>query len=90
MLLPVLSRHIDFFPVFAEVGAFLVMNRDLATAGDVVLSLMATPSLFTQSDERQYLQMIAQFAQGHLDDSTFAALEQLATPFDAVDDASVA
>ena len=55
--------HIDFFPVFAEIGASLVLDDDTSTAAELVGELEQRAIVFEQRDEQSYVEMMVLFAQ---------------------------
>ncbi|KAL4986714.1 ankyrin repeat-containing domain protein [Aspergillus falconensis] len=65
-----LWRHIDFFPVFAEMAAFFIVLGDMQAAADLVIDLSARKIMFAERDQQDYVQMVALFARGRLPSNT--------------------
>lgn len=62
----VLWRHIDFFPVFAEICAFYIVCRDRGAVLELIADLAASSIVFSDPDEQDFVKMAALFARGRL------------------------
>lgn len=70
-----LRRHIDFFPVFAELAAFFILSEESdgrSEASGLILDLSCRKVSFEDAEEQNYAQMVALYAAGKLFDSTMA------------------
>lgn len=72
----VLWRHIEFFPVFAELSAFFILIQDRQAASDLIVDLAVRRIAFEAPDQQDYVQMVALFARGRLSDSTLTAFSR--------------
>jgi len=68
----VLWRHIDFFPVFAEICAFYIVCHDRWAVLELITDLAANSIVFSEPDEKDFVRMAALFARGRLRDSATA------------------
>lgn len=70
----ILSQHIGYFPVFAELAAFFITKQEVGAASELIIDLAARRIVFLRTDEQEFHQMVALFARHRLYDSTLAAL----------------
>lgn len=76
----VLWKHIDLFPVFAELAAFYINNHDRRAILELIAELVIRDVTFHDNNEREFLKMTALYAKEDLVSSSTAALSSKKSP----------
>lgn len=72
----ILWRHIDFFPVFAEVCAFYIMLNEHQAVSELLLDLAANRISFADPHQQGFVRTAALFARQRLKQATMEAVRE--------------